>query len=468
MIDVVQIATWLPLQRWFGDKGRAIESIDLVDQAQLQEGPPPLVLALARVCFSDGGSRLYHLALLVEEDGSCRDASAEAAPLSALGKLLAHGATIEGSRGSFTFLGPGLDPLAPPGAHSVRAVGSEQSNSSVVLDESVMVKLFRRVEAGPNPEVELCRLLTDRAFEHVPPHLGDVGYSGDIDGEEVAIDLGIAHRFLPDAHEGWELALSDLASLYDAVHPEDVAEDRKVLTEQRSAATLRLIEDLGEATAALHVTLAQEEGDPDFHPEPIDSFDLDQWARRTIKAMERELAADAALQPLAQGILALVAQVQTIEEPGLRTRVHGDYHLGQVVVAGRRWMILDLEGEPARPLEERREKQSPLKDVAGMLRSFSYAASAVLFQHAAVGSDRWASLEPWADTWESLARDHFFAAYLRKSHEGKFLPPERDQLGIMLSFFEVDKALYELEYERRNRPDWIRIPLRGIGRVIGA
>jgi maltose alpha-D-glucosyltransferase/alpha-amylase len=132
----------------------------------------------------------------------------------------------------------------------------------------------------------------------------------------------------------------------------------------------------------------------------------------------------------------------------------------------RDWVLLDFEGEPARALEERRAKQSPLKDVAGMVRSFSYAATSALFERAQPDSDEWQGLEPWADAWEQLARERFIAAYISKSHEGRFLPADRDDIFAMLDFFEIDKALYELAYERSNRPDWVRIPLRGIARVI--
>jgi maltose alpha-D-glucosyltransferase/alpha-amylase len=129
-------------------------------------------------------------------------------------------------------------------------------------------------------------------------------------------------------------------------------------------------------------------------------------------------------------------------------------------------MILDVEGEPMRSLEERRTKQSPLRDVAGMLRSFSYAATAALFEGGEPDSEEWKRLQPWADSWEALARERFLSSYLRKSHEGKFLAAERETLGVLLDFFEIDKALYELDYELAHRPEWVRIPTTGIARVL--
>ena len=172
------------------------------------------------------------------------------------------------------------------------------------------------------------------------------------------------------------------------------------------------------------------------------------------------------LKELTSRIAERINTLSEVEEPGLKIRVHGDYHLGQVLSSTRGWMILDFEGEPARSLEDRRAKQSALRDVAGMVRSFSYAAIAALFERAEPGTDAWLRLEPWADMWEKLARERFLHGYLTRSLEGRFLPADRDTLMTMLDVFEIDKALYELDYEQRMRPDWARIPIRGIAHII--
>jgi maltose alpha-D-glucosyltransferase/alpha-amylase len=158
--------------------------------------------------------------------------------------------------------------------------------------------------------------------------------------------------------------------------------------------------------------------------------------------------------------------LSSIEDAGAKIRVHGDLHLGQVMTTPRGWMILDLEGEPLRPLDERRAKRSALKDVAGMLRSFNYVAVAALFARGEPGSERWNELEPWARCWEQLARERFLNGYLTRAHEGRFLPPERDDLGMLLGAFELEKAFYELAYETGHRPHWVRIPLHGIRRIL--
>ncbi|HEX2196738.1 MAG TPA: hypothetical protein VHJ76_07405 [Actinomycetota bacterium] len=456
---------WVPRQRWFGHKGQEARGLELLDVVVLDDGPPALALSLVRVTFRDAEPALYHLPVLLDDDGAQRDATEDPARLALLHELMAHGHTIKGNHGAIEFGGPGLDPMAGTPA-TVRTMGAEQSNTSVVFDDTTIVKLFRRVEPGTNPDLELCRLLTNEGFENVPPQVGELTYRGEIDGEEVSIDLGIAQRFVGGATDGWDYALERLGHLFDEIDQADVAEDRAFLVEQRAGAFLETIEDLGEVTGALHVALSREEADPDLSPEPVEGPDLKEWAEGAKAYLER--LRTGGMTELEAHVPAIVRQVDALTAltaPGSRTRIHGDYHLGQVI-RGLRWMILDFEGEPVRSLEERRTKHSPLKDVAGMLRSFSYAATAALFERAEPDSEEWKRLQPWADTWEALARDRFLASYLRKSHEGRFLPQERETLAVLLDFFEIDKALYELEYELGHRPEWVRIPTAGIARVI--
>lgn len=349
-------------------------------------------------------------------------------------------------------------------------MGAEQTNTSLVLDENVIVKFFRRVAVGANPDLELTRLLTTEDFEHVPPHVGEFTYehSSD-DGEpDYTIDLGLAQQFLPDARDGWADVLSRLHSLYDEIDPRDAAEDMTYLIEERARKLLQDIEDLGDTTGSLHIALSKEELDHEYAPEAVDENDLGEWRTRALAALNTLLAQGVTeLEPLAPAIEERIDRLMTLDHAGHKTRVHGDLHLGQVIRTGRGWMILDFEGEPARTLEERAEKQSPLRDVAGMLRSFSYATVAALFERAELDSDEWRRLEPWAMTWEGLARDLFVTAYLARVHERRFLlPSEREPIDVMLDVFEIDKALYELGYERGHRPEWARIPLRGIVQVL--
>ena len=468
-IETRALHEWLPEKRWFGGKGRPIASIDVVDAGTVEDGPPALVLTVVEVHYEWGAPELYHLPLLVDADGSPRDALDEPDRLRVFGDLMAHGSSIKGDLGVFQFGGPGLDPLSPPGSSSARTMGAEQTNSSLVLDEHVIIKLFRRVAVGANPDLELARLLTSEDFEHVPPHVGEFAYEreGD-DGESLRIDLGLAQHFMPEAREGWTDVLRRLHELYDAIDPEDATEDIHFLIEERARKLLQNLDELGDVTASLHVTLAKEEHEHEYAPESVDEFDLREWVERALHSLDELLAEETAeLEHLAPAVRDRIERLTELEHAGQKTRIHGDYHLGQVLRTVRGWMILDFEGEPARPLGERATKQSPLRDVAGMLRSFSYAAVAALFERCEIDSDEWKRLEPWAIMWEEIARERFLTAYLTRVHERRFLlPADREPIDVMLDVFEIDKALYELGYERRHRPDWARIPLRGIARVI--
>lgn len=466
-LDVEKLRSQLPNQRWFGAKKRALSSLQVKDQTVVDDGPPQLVLALVEITYADSGSDLYHLPLLIDEDGAARDAFEEVERLGVFGELMAHGVTLKGEEGNFHFGGPGLDPMSPPGAYSVRSVGTEQSNTSAVFDEQIIVKLFRRVEPGPNPDLELARALTHEGFPHIPPQVGEIVYECEVDGEEETTDLGIAQRFVGDSEDGWSKVTRDLHYFYDQIDDADANEDIRFLTEERVGDLLELIHQLGDVTASFHVTLARDGLEPEVAAEPVEPQDLRAWAGSAQLSMDR-LVAD--------GVSELVAfkdeiteRIQALTEfpaEGSKLRIHGDYHLGQVLLGPQGWLIIDLEGEPARSLAFRRSKLSPLKDVAGMLRSFSYAAVATLFDRAQPDSEEWAQLLPWASTWELLARERYLAGYLGKAHEGHYLPADRDDIMAMLDVFEIDKALYELNYERNNRPGWMRIPLTGIANVI--
>lgn len=468
-LDTSNLATLLTEQRWFGDKGRKISQVAHLDHGTLEDRADPLVLALVEVSFEDGGKALYHLPLIVDENGQPRHATEDAERFKAFGHLLAHGHPIKGEDGIFHFSGPSLDPMSPPGRDSAWLIGAEQSNTSVVLDDSVILKFFRRVEPGPNPDLELSRLLTNEGFNNIPAQLGEIFYERNRESEEedlFQVDLGIAQRFVHGAVEGWAVTLERLQTMFNEIHPEDTSEDRLVLVEERAAELLDAIEQLGEATGSLHVTLAREDFEPDVRPEPVEPHEINELARQMLATLDEQAAFVPELSSMAPAVRHRIEAISSIADLGQKTRVHGDYHLGQVLRSARQWLLLDFEGEPARTLEERRLKQSPLKDVAGMLRSFNYAAYAALFERGEPDGDEWKRLEPWAGTWEALARHRFVTAYLTRSHEGHFLPQDRESVAALLDLFELDKALYEVRYERGHRPDWLRIPLRGIAEII--
>jgi trehalose synthase-fused probable maltokinase len=315
-------------------------------------------------------------------------------------------------------------------------MGAEQSNSSVVFGERLVLKLFRRLESGINPDLEMVRFLTNHGYGNIAPLHGWCEYAGDT----LAATLAIAQRYVADGIDGWALALDEI--------PRD------------PSAFLARVESLGAATAGLHSVLASDPADPAFSPE-ASSTEMLSLLRATLdEEVERlfgRLPDDPRLAPIAgceQEIRELITA--TPQAPGgRRIRIHGDYHLGQTLYTPAGWRLLDFEGEPARPITVRRTKRSPLRDVASMLRSFSYATFAVTLQRGLSAPDGF----------EAGARQLFLDAYLSEV-ESSLLPGSRGQLDSLLTIFELEKVLYELRYELDNRPDWVPIPGAGLVRLM--
>lgn len=460
---VQQIAGWITSRRWFASMGADDIDVEIYDSVTIDDGPPSFRIAIASIDLRGVGRRTYHLPLLIDENGA-RDAVDESRHLVTLARLMVEGTSLPGERGTFHFSAPGLDPSAePPGGASSRMIGAEQSNSSIVLDDNVILKIFRRVEPGPNPDLELARALTGAGFEHIPAQLGEITY----EGEQDSFDLALAQRYISDASDGWTVAVGQIAELYDEAHEADAAEDIAFLTDERSSTLLENLGRLGDVTAGMHVTLSREELEPDLAPEPLTSADLHELGARIEATLNRlRDRGFAEIEGLDDHIHERIDALDGLTHIGLKTRVHGDYHLGQALLARGEWMILDFEGEPLKPFAERRAKHSPIRDVAGMLRSFNYAATAALFERAEADSEEWKHLQTWADAWEAAARERFLTAYLTRAHEGRFLPRDRETFAVILDGFELDKALYEIEYELSHRPQWLRIPLRGVAQII--
>jgi trehalose synthase-fused probable maltokinase len=324
------------------------------------------------------------------------------------------------------------------GTVDVRPVGVEQSNSSIVFADQLILKAFRRVEPGENPELELLRFLSSRGFPNIAPLAGWY----DFEGRRVDATLGILQQFLAGATDGWELALDELAS-----DPERL---------------LERIRALGEVTGELHSALGSEASDPAFAPDEPSTESLAILTAMVDEQIERqfvELPETGATAPIVgrgEDVRERLQLMSHIGAGGKVIRTHGDFHLGQTMLTpDRGWVILDFEGEPARSLPERRLKRSPLRDVAGMLRSFSYAAA---------GSSLLRGVDAPPD-WEDRAREGFLDGYHARV-EASLLPPGAHATTQLLSVFELEKAIYELRYELNNRPDWVAIPVRGIERLL--
>jgi maltokinase len=362
-----------------------------------------------------------------------------------------------------------LSVVAPDrSAERVRPLGAEQSNTSLVYDDAMILKVFRRLTEGHNPEVEVIETLAEVGFTAVPEPLAA--------WRKDDIDLAFLQRFLAGATDGWNMALTSLRELFAeytmgaAPPPTDAGVGAGAVPfEATEPAEARgdfaaEAERIGEITAEMHLALAR-----GFGCTKVKGAD---WADAMEELVERVLGpGDGALR---DGARRIIARLREIPDPGPAIRGHGDYHLGQVLRTDTGWFVLDFEGEPARPLEERTRPSSPLKDVAGMLRSLSYApAVALQYQEDPLFSGD-APLPPGSalgHAWEHRNRDHFLAGYLRKaqhdpdSTQEPILPTDPAVRSTVLAAFELDKALYEVAYERANRPDWARIPLEAVGRL---
>jgi len=373
-------------------------------------------------------------------------------------------------------------------------LGAEQSNTSVVYGDRLIVKLFRRLDQGVNPDLEIGRFLTERtSFSHMPPLGGAIEYEHS-KGEPLT--LAVLQGFVPNQGDAWEYTLDALDEYFERVlaRPADerqpavpagtplthVYAETPPQAKEVIGAYLELARLLGQRTAELHLALASRSDDAAFAPEPINTMyrrsvyessrtRLDQaftLLRRRLSALPEHVRPEArAVLGQSKQIEQRLRSVVDRKVGGLRIRCHGDYHLGQVLYTGKDFLIMDFEGEPARPISERQLKRSPLRDVGGMLRSFHYAAVSALIA-GRVRPEDVPILEPRAEVWYLWVAAYFLRAYLDLVADADLVPEGEDELAALLDLCVIDKALYELEYELNNRPDWVRIPLRGIASLI--
>jgi maltose alpha-D-glucosyltransferase / alpha-amylase len=479
---------FLPRQRWFGGKARAIRSVHVVDWARLHDCPTPAYLVVARVEFADGASDLYFLPLAIATesvaaplarltgptgDAFLHDALADAPFCQTLLAALANRQEFPTQKASIravptsAFAEVRGDPAAPL---AVTLGPATSSNSLVFFGQRFLLKVFRRLEEGANPDFEIGRFLTERAhFARAPKMAGALEYRRP--GADI-VTLALLQELVPNEADGWQHALAELANYYERVAAQgsDTPADSALV-----GAYLHAAAQLGQRTAELHRALASDSQDPAFAPEPLTGADAaaiiadvrhqGEVALTTLQASEvPERHSAEARQFLAEAphALARLDQEGTRLTGAAKIRCHGDYHLGQVLRVAGDFYLLDFEGEPTRSIEARRAKQAPLRDVAGMVRSLDYAAYAGLFAFTKARPDEFARLEPWAERWQRWTSAAFLREYLSAAAGAPFLPTESEQTRRLLRLFALGKAFYELVYELNNRPDWVRIPLRGL------
>jgi maltokinase len=446
-----QLSEFVVRQRWFGSKAREIAQLNVVESVPLRATAPLLSVALLEVRFQPGTHEVYqallgfrpseegwsHRVVAEQEGWTVYEALADPALTAELYRLIESSADVGTEEATCEFrVVEGASLPAGAGARA-RAMGAEQSNTSVVFGDALVLKVYRRVEAGINPELELLRFLTERGFPNIPRLAGWYSHAGRL----VDATLGVLQEFIPGGRDGWELALDEMGS--------------------DSAAFLRRIHRLGEVTGEMHTALASS-SDPAFAPEEPSAESLSLLTAtidEEIEAIFLDLPDQENVAPISGRGEEVRERLRLLSHTGGVGRIirhHGDYHLGQTMLAqDDDWVILDFEGEPARTLPERRRKRSPLRDVAGMLRSFAYAASAAGLLRGIEAPEGW----------EESARGEFLDGYLG-AVEPSLLPPGQAAVERLLSVFELEKAVYELRYELNNRPDWVKIPVAGILRLL--
>lgn len=483
--------------RWYGGKARTIAAVRIKEAIPLLTDAHSMVMVFIDVSYEDSGHNLYTMVLTVsvgeqalqmqqahpeavlaeltivgqngDQDGLLHDALWDHDSAQALLQAVRQEERFQGEGGVLHASSTHAFSQAILEAASVESsvMQGEQSNTSVRFGRRAMLKLYRRFEAGINPDLEIGRVLTARGYVHSPTVLGSLEYTRP---NQQPGTVAIVHRFVENQGDAWRYTLSELeAELVD-----NSSSIMRASNAYPDAAAL-----LGRRTAELHLALAQDTEDPAFAPEPCTAGYWQSLRDRMTRSVEGSLVllsrriqdfhepnrrlATLVLESKAVLLSRLEAPAKRNPQ-AVRIRCHGDFHLGQVLYTGRDFVIIDFEGEPARPLAERRAKHVPIVDVAGMVRSFHYAACAVLDR---VGSrpgidERRSELEQWTRQWYRSAADAFVSGYTETTGKVPFLPEQADDRDMLLDAYLIEKACYELSYELNNRPSWAGIPLSGL------
>ncbi|HEU5015990.1 MAG TPA: maltose alpha-D-glucosyltransferase [Roseiflexaceae bacterium] len=521
------LPAYLKQRRWFRGKARRIRSVQITDTIPLSGNGVDAQIALVEVLYNEGDPETYVLPLAFAT-GEHADAIIHDTPGSAIARLQpsheAHGVLydpssntyfatallqttagrrrLRGAKGEVTATTTRVLREAVDGnvnALEPSVSRAEQSNTSVIYGDKLILKVFRNLEEGVNPDLEIGRYLTEqRSFPYTAPLAGALEYRRP--GSE-PMTLALLQGFVPNEGDAWNYTLDALGRFFERALTTEVPlpEMPPLATRAMIDATEEEIPDLacemvgtyieqarllGERTAEMHLALAEPTDNKQFAPEPFTtmyqrsmyqsmrtlSMQAFQTLRKQLSTLEGE-AREEAQQLLGMQSVVMERFRKVIDGKinATRTRYHGDYHLGQVLYTGRDFAIIDFEGEPARRLSERRIKRSPLQDVAGMLRSFRYASHAALLNQAAGATIRPEDMDvaqEWGHYWTFWVSVSFLKQYLATAGNASFIPQKRENLEVLLDAFLLEKAVYELGYELNNRPAWVRIPLQGILQLV--
>ncbi|HEX2963124.1 MAG TPA: putative maltokinase, partial [Ignavibacteriales bacterium] len=372
-----------------------------------------------------------------------------------------------------------------------RVLKAEQSNSSVLYGETFFLKFYRHVEEGINPDAEMIRFLSEvKNFENVPPYAGSLEYNSS--GSEPHV-LALLQKFTFNQGDAWTVTLDAVGRYFERVmsqkpkpqnfdmNLENIFDVRfqdmpEVLQNLIGTSFFEKASLLGKRTGQMHAALSASEN-PDFAPEPFTMHYQKslyqtlqtntrrgmEFLRGSLKSLPPDKRKEAEkILSLEDRILEYCKGILNKKISAKKIRIHGDYHLGQVLNTGDDFMIIDFEGEPVRSPGERRLKYTAMRDVAGMVRSLHYAVYSVFFQRSKMHGEEASLLQPWIEPWYYYITGAFLSSYLEATKGYDIVPEKRDELNILLTLFLIDKSIYEVGYELNNRPDWVVIPMQGI------
>jgi maltose alpha-D-glucosyltransferase/alpha-amylase len=493
--------------RWFGAKARTIRELRIAEQVPMP-GEGGGVFWFLEVTYTDGAPQSYALPVQIAI-GEPAHAIAQAAPAAVIARfagaeetilydaiwdaafreqlfgVITQGQSLKGKTGDLLGV-PGsplpLDEKIPPS----QVLAAEQSNSSMLFENKFFLKLYRKLEDGVNPDVEITRFLSERrGFPHVPAFAGAIEYRR---GKSEPTVVCLLQAAVANEGDAWALTLDSVGRYYERVlgRKADLQIEHTpkgpLLEELIGGIYPQKAKLLAKRTGELHLALASDPDDRAFAPEPFNALsqrsvyqNMRASLRRAFALLQKKLpdlpeafrAEASEVLAAEQKILAHEQRILDQRSGASKIRIHGDYHLGQALYTGKDFVILDFEGEPARALSERKLKRSALRDVAGMMRSFQYAAYSALWQPAMRPEDI-PFLERWADLWYRHMSSVFLQSYLKTTTGAVFIPGREAELQILLQAYLLDKAVYEVGYELNNRPSWVVIPIRGIKHILGA
>jgi maltose alpha-D-glucosyltransferase / alpha-amylase len=515
------LPAYLRKSRWFGGKARKMQQTDIIESIPIgRKGSPTALLLLVEVQYTEGLPELYSLPVAFESNegkittlinehpqsvilrlntgsgsGILYDAAYDETFRLNVLAMITRKNKFSGTKGVLS--GQPSKRLAknltasglPKESHVLKA---DQSNTAILYEDSLFLKYYRQLDEGVNPDLEISKFLTEKkSFRNAPQYLGSIEYTR---RKSEPIILGTMLRYIPNEGDGWQLTIDTLSRFIERVLEQssrveeiptlpasffdvDIDNLPEQLHELVGGVYPERAMILGQRTGEMHNTLASDTENPDFSPESFSLLyqrsvyqSLQSHARRVfllaqknVKRLpddQRERVED--ILDNERKVTARFKEIYRKKLDAKKIRIHGDYHLGQVLYTGKDFIIIDFEGEPARSLSERRLKRSPIVDIAGMIRSFHYAAYAGLFNHTALRPEDQATIEPWIDLWYRVVASAFLKSYLETTATASFNPGERADFEMLLRSFILEKAIYELGYELRYRPDWVKIPIKGI------